>query len=475
MRGITVDGPLDAEPALRGQRLLFGDLPVTLGPVDARGRPKAAPQVVSEDAQGDGARGLRRFATAAFRRPVPAEQVAPYLALFSGELAQGADFRQAMLAAASAILCAPDFLFLREPAPGPGERLDDYAVAARLSYLLTRGPPDEELLQAAAAGGLRTPTGLRAQTGRLLDGPDFARFVTDFTDGWLDLRDLEATTPDKKLYPEFDDELRDGMAQETRAFVAQLFARNRPPAELVRSDYAMLNERLAHHYGVPGVDGPQIRRVALPPGSHRGGLLTQGAVLKVSANGTATSPVIRGVYVMERLLGFQPPPPPPGVAGLEPDTRGATTVREQLAKHRTLETCNGCHRVIDPPGFALESFDVTGGWRERVRTLDQGERVKADRDGRRVQYKLGPPVDASGELPGGGAFAGFEQFRDLLLGQQQRITANLAARLLMFGTGREMGFSDRAVIARLVKELGPAGGVRDLLDLVVQSEIFLSK
>jgi hypothetical protein len=475
VRGITVDGPLDAEPALRGQRLLFGDLAVKLGPVDARGRPKAAPQILSKDAQGDGERGLRRFATAAFRRPLSAEQVAPYVALFSGELAKGADFRQAMLTAASAILCAPDFLFLSEPAQGPGNRLDGYAVAARLSYLLTRGPPDEELLQAAAAGALRTPAGLRAQTGRLLESPDFARFVTDFTDGWLDLRDLEATTPDKKLYPEFDDELREGMGQETRAFVAQLFARNRPPAELVRSDYAMLNERLARHYGVPGVDGPPIRQVALPPGSHRGGLLTQGAVLKVSANGTATSPVIRGVYVMERLLGFQPPPPPPGVAGLEPDTRGATTVREQLAKHRTLETCNGCHRVIDPPGFALESFDVTGGWRERVRSLDQGERVKADRDGRRVQYKLGAAVDASGELPGGGAFAGFEQFRDLLLGQQQRITANLAARLLMFGTGREMGFSDRAVIARLVKELGPTGGVRDLLDLVVQSDIFLSK
>ncbi len=237
----------------------------------------------------------------------------------------------------------------------------------------------------------------------------------------------------------------------------------------------MLNARLARHYGIPGVSGSQIRAVTLPTGSHRGGLLTQGSVLKVSANGTSTSPVIRGVYVMERLLGFQPPPPPPGVAGLEPDTRGATTVREQLAKHRHLESCNGCHRVLDPPGFALEAYDVIGGWRERVRSLDQGERIKADRDGRRVGYKLGPLVDASGDFEAAGHFRDFEEFRALLARQQERITASLAGRLLSFGTGRDLGFSDREAIARMVQALGPAGGTRALLLLVVQSEPFLSK
>jgi hypothetical protein len=215
--------------------------------------------------------------------------------------------------------------------------------------------------------------------------------------------------------------------------------------------------------------------VKLLADSHRGGLLTQGAVLKVSANGISTSPVIRGVYVMERILGFQPPPPPPGVAGLEPDTRGATTIKEQLDKHRTLETCNGCHKVIDPPGFALESFDVIGGWRDRVRSLDKGDRIKADRFGQRVGYKLGPAVDAGGEIVGSGAFKDFEEFRTQLEKQQDRVTTNLITRLLTFGTGREMGFSDRAVIARIVKQLGPKGGVRDLLHLAVQSEIFLSK
>jgi len=474
VRGISVDGPIDAAPALRGQRLLFGDLAVKLPPMTPKGRTGVA-QVISADAKSDGAKQVRAFAAAAFRRPVGETQAAPYVALFSDELGKGADFRQAMLTAGSAILCAPDFLFLLERPQSKDGRLDDHAIAARLSYLLWRSAPDDELLRAAGAGELHTPSGLRAQTERLLKSPKLERFLSDFTDGWLNLRDLAATTPDRKLYPEYDHELRFAMGQETRAFIAELITRNLPPGNLIRSDFAMLNERLAKQYDIPDVDGTQIRAVKLPPDSHRGGLLTQGAVLKVSANGTSTSPIIRGVYVMERILGFQPPPPPPGIVGLEPDTRGATSIKDQLDKHRTMESCNGCHKIIDPPGFALESFDVIGAWRDHVRSLDKGEKIKADRFGQRVSYKVGPAVDASGELVGAGAFKDFEEFRTLLQSQQDRVTANLAARLLAFGTGREMGFSDRAAITRIIKQLGPKGGVRDLLHLVVQSEIFLSK
>ncbi|MBA3697678.1 MAG: DUF1592 domain-containing protein [Planctomycetes bacterium] len=473
--GITVDGPIDASAAFRGQRLLFGDLPVKLPPPATRGRPAGTPTVTSNNSKGDGARQLKVFAAAAFRRPASDAQVSPYVALLTDELTKGADFREAMMTAASAILCAPEFLFLIEQPQAKTQRLDDHAIASRLSYLFTRSTPDDELLRAASAGELRTPSGMRAQTERLLKGPRLERFLSDFTDGWLNLRDIAATNPDRKLYPEYDDQLRFAMVQETRAFIAELIARNLPATNLVRSDFAMLNERLAKQYDVPGVEGTAIRAVKLPAGSQRGGLLTQGAVLKVSANGTATSPIIRGVYVMERVLGFHPPPPPPGIAGLEPDTRGAVTIKDQLSKHRELESCNGCHQIIDPPGFALESFDVIGGWRERVRSLDQGERLKADRFGQRVGYKLGPAVDASGEIVGAGAFKDFEEFRGLLAKQQDRITANLVARVLAFGTGREMGFSDRAVITRLVKQAGPTAGVRDLLHLAVQSDIFLSK
>jgi hypothetical protein len=472
---ITIEGPLLEQWPSRGQRLLFGDVPLKDAPAP-KGKGKAPPpEPISLAPERDGARLLLGFATAAFRRPVLDAQVAPYVSLFRDELAKKATFQQAMQTAAGAILCAPDFLYLIEHTRAPGTLLDDYDLASRLAYFLTRTMPDDDLLHAAADGRLRTPAGLTAQTERLLNSPAAKRFITDFTDGWLNLREITATTPDQKLYPEFDDQLQFAMVDETRSFVNELITRDLPCSNLVFSDFAMLNERLARQYGIPGVTGTAIRLVKLPVDSHRGGLLTQASILKVSANGTSTSPVIRGVYVMDRLLGFQPPPPPPGVAGLEPDTRGATTVREQLSKHRHLESCNGCHRIIDPPGFALERFDVIGGWRDRVRSLDQGERVKADRDGHRVGYKLGPAVDASGDLVGVGPFHDFEEFRTLLLGQQERITANLAARLLSFGTGRDLGFSDRAVIAALVKQLGPGGGVRALIHLVVHSDAFLSK
>jgi hypothetical protein len=474
VKGITVDGPIDAPAVLRGQRLLYGDAVVKLPPMTPKGR-TGTTTVTSADPKGDAAKQLKAFASAAFRRPASDAQVAPYVALFNDQMGKGSDFRQAMITAGSAILCAPEFLFFIEQPQPKTNRLDDYAIAARLSYLFTRSAPDDELLRAAVAGELHTPAGLRTQTERLLKSPRLERFIANFTDGWLNLRDIAATSPDKKLYPEYDDSLRYAMLQETRAFIAELIAKNLSPTNLVRSDFAMLNERLAKQYDIPGVEGTQIRAVKLPDDSHRGGLLTQGAVLKVSANGTTTSPIIRGVYVMERILGFQPPPPPPGVAGLEPDTRGAASIKDQLDKHRTLEACNGCHKVIDPPGFALESFDVIGGWRDRVRSLDQGDRIKADRFGQRVGYKLGPAVDPSGEIVGAGAFKDFEEFRGLLEKQQDRITANLVARFLAFGTGREMGFSDRAVIARLVKQAGPNAGVRDLLHQAIQSEIFLSK
>jgi hypothetical protein len=472
---ITIEGPVLEQWPARGQRLLYGDLTLK-DPPPAKGKAKTPPaEPISTAPDQDGARLLRGFASAAFRRPVTESQVAPYIALLHDELGKQAGFQQALEAAASAILCAPDFLYLVERTRAPGTLLDDYSLAARLSYFLTRSMPDDALLAAAADGTLHAPAVLKAQAERLLAGAGAQRFIADFTDGWLNLRDIGATTPDQKLYPEFDDELQFAMVQETRAFITELVTRDLPPSNLVASDFAMLNERLARHYGIPGVSGSRIRAVTLPPGSHRGGLLTQGSVLKVSANGTSTSPVIRGVYVMERLLGFQPPPPPPGVAGLEPDTRGATTVREQLAKHRHLESCNGCHRVLDPPGFALEGYDVIGGWRDRVRSLDQGERVKADRDGRRVGYKLGPAVDASGDFETAGHFRDFEEFRTLLAHQQARITASLAERLLSFGTGRDLGFSDREAIGQIVQALGPTGGTRDLVLLVVQSEPFLSK
>jgi len=474
---VAVEGPLFETWPLAGQRLLFGDLPIEQ-PIKNKGAKTAAlPVVVSKDPLSDGVKQIRLLARAAFRRPITDSQVAPYVALFNNELKAGSSFQESMHTAASAILCSPDFLFLKEGTAKPGPQpLDDYAIASRLSYFLIRTMPDAELLQEAAAGRLHNSTVLRAQTDRLLNHPNHQRFIADFIDGWLDLRSINFTTPDALLYPEFDDQLRDSMVMETRGFIDELIVSNLPLSHLVKSDFALLNDRLAAHYGIAGVVGSQMQKIILPPNSQRGGLLTQASVLKVSANGTNTSPVIRGVYMMERILGFKASPPPAGIASVEPDIRGATTIREQLQKHRTLESCNGCHRILDPPGFALESYDVTGGFRDHYRSLGAVETANKGMNRHKIRYKIGPPVDASGEYVGAGSFKSFSEFQSLLLNDQDRITANVAERLLTFASGREMGFSDRSTIAAMVQHLKKQkGGMRDLVFEVVQSDIFLNK
>ena len=266
------------------------------------------------------------------------------------------------------------------------------------------------------------------------------------------------------------------MLAETRLFMRELISQNLPVRNIVKSEFAMLNNRLAQHYGIPNVEGPQLRRVTLQPDSVRGGLLSQASCLKVSANGTNTSPVVRGVWVMQRISGQNPPSPPPGISGVEPDIRGAKTLRELLDKHRNSDNCRSCHQMIDPPGFALESFNPIGGWRERFRSLGEGERLNLEVQGRRVRYRIGPAVDATGQLPDGRSFDGFRAFRDLLAKDQDALARALATKLLTFATGREMGFSDRDLIEQIVRESRAKGhGVQTLIELVATSEIFLQK
>lgn len=474
---VELQGPLVDEFPSRGHRLVFDGLTrreiPPRNPADRRRRwYKPRFEILSKNERADASRSLQRVAAAAFRRPVGEDDVAGYVKLFQEERAGGATFEDSLRTAVIAVFCSPRFLYLYEkPA-----RLDDHALAARLSYFLARTAPDTTLRKLADAGQLADGDVLRAQTERLLKDARFERMLVDFSDNWLDLREMDATMPDRSLFPEFDSYLRWSMPRETRAYLRELIESNRPVTNLVKSDFAMLNSRLAAHYELPPVSGSTLRKVKLPSGSVRGGLLTQASILKVTANGTNSSPVKRGAWIMERILGETPQPPPPGIPGVEPDIRGATTLRQLLDKHRNVASCRACHQKIDPPGFALESFNPIGGFRERYRSLGKGDRVPTTVDGRRVRYRLGPPVDSSGRHPDKRTFDGFPQFRDQLAADQELLARTLTKKLLTFATGRELGFSDRVEIERIVKaSAAKKHGVRELIHLVVQSEIFRRK
>ena len=475
---VEIEGPIVKEFPSRGHRFVFDGINrkevMPRNPNDRKKR-YYRPNFVVEttDASGDATKVLQRVATKAFRRPVTTEKLAPYVKLFEAETANGSTFEEALRTSVAAVFCSPDFLYFQEK---PG-RLDDHALATRLSYFLTRTLPDEQLLAVAEAGKLTGDVAsLQQETDRILKHAKSEQFVKDFTDAWLDLRSIDFTNPDRKLYPEFDEFLKFSMLAETRKFFRQLLKEDLSIANFIDSDFAMLNSRLAEHYDVPNVSNPDIQKVSLPKDSLRGGIMAHASILKVSANGTTTSPVLRGVWALERIFGITPPPPPPSVPGVEPDIRGAETIRELLDKHRSMTSCQGCHLLIDPPGFALESFNPIGGYRERFRSIGKGEKVDKEVNGRRVSYRTGPPVDASGQLTDGRQFKDFNEFKQLLLHSKDQVAKCVTKKLLTFATGREMGFSDRPEIDHIVKQLGENGdGLRTLIHLIVQSEIFKTK
>jgi len=467
-RWLEVEGPIsDAWPG-QGHRLMFGDLPIKTGA-------KAEAEITTKDAHADAKRLLRAFLRQAYRRPLREEDVQPFLKLSQTALASGSGFSEAMITTYSAVLCSPAFVTLEERA-GP---LDDHALGARLSYFLWNSAPDATLRSLAERGALRKPAVLRAQVGRMLADARSRRFVEAFLDYWLDLRKVNNTSPDAALYADYylDDFLVESAADETRAFFAELLRGDLPARNLVASDFVMVNERLAAHYGLPAAPGVGIRRVTLPQDSPRGGLLTQASVLKVTANGTTTSPVLRGVWIMERILGKPAPPPPAAVPAVEPDTRGAVTIREQLDKHRTQQSCNVCHAKIDPPGFALESFDVLGGWRERYRALGEGEKAPGiSKAGHFFEFRYAQPVDASGVLPDGRRFEGVREFKRFLLQDERQVARNLAGQLVTYATGAPVRFGDRPKVEAILDRAAATGyGVTSLIHSIVESELFQNK
>jgi hypothetical protein len=469
MRWIDVKGPLAPQWPSAPYAVLFDDLPVK--PVKGGVLPYV---VVPKDPSADAERLLRRFVRQAYRRPVSAAEEIRFLPVIQGALGSGSGFAEAMFAGYTAVLCSPSYLYLRE-APGP---LDDHAVAARLAYFLWNSPPDAELRSLADAGKLRDPKVLRAQTDRLLADPRSERFITSFADYWLDLRKAGANDPDSLLYPDYylDDHLLESARDESHLTFGELVRANRPVREVVAADYVFVNERLATLYQLPSVVGARLRKVALPADSVRGGFMTQAAVLKVTANGTTTSPVIRGAWVMERILGRKPPPPPPSVPAVEPDTRGAVTIRQQLEKHRTLESCSSCHTKIDPPGFALESFDVMGGFRERYRALDgKTAEVGIGKNGQQFAFHNALAVEAFGDLDGK-AFKDIREFKQIVAGDERQLARNLVGLFAVYATGSPVGFADRPKVeAILDRAKGGRYGVRELVHGLVSSELFLNK
>jgi hypothetical protein len=457
---ISIEGPIEEWTASR--RRLLGDIKPAQGTL--------------EDIRSILLRTLPR----AFRRPVADADIAPYAALAQQALDQDKAFEKALRLGLKAMLCSPEFLYLEERLDSSARRpttIDDFALASRLSYFLWSSMPDEELLSLAERGELRRPEVLRVQVDRMLADSKSQRFVENFTGQWLRVRDIDFTVPDRALYPEYNELLRGAMIDETRAFFRELLDHDLSVQNFIDSDFLMINQPLAEFYGIGDVKGLEMRRVDRPQGSVRGGVLTQASILKVSADGTRTSPVLRGVWILNHLFGTPAPPPPPSVSAVEPDIRGATTIREQLAKHRAHHNCNRCHRKIDPPGFALESFDVLGAQREWYRTRGQGGKyIKRKRhpfSDANVVYRQGPAVDPSGTMPDGRKFADIREYKRLLLEDESAMAHSLTRLLLSYALGRKLGFSDRPEVERLVASVKASdNGLRSIVHEVVQSKTF---
>ncbi len=377
----------------------------------------------------------------AYRRPVSDADLAGPLAFYRKGRA-AADFDTGIEKALTAVLASPEFLFRTEldpdhAAPGGVYRIDAFELASRLSFFLWSSIPDDELLDAAARGELSRPDGLEKQFRRMLADPRSSNLAVNFAGQWLHLRSLESFSPNARLFPDFDDNLRQAFRKETELFVESILRENRSALDLIRADYTFLNERLAKHYGIPGVYGTRFRRVALEKNSKRGGLLRHGSILTVTSYPTRTSPVIRGTWILQNIFGAPPPAPPPNVPALDNSVSAALPMRERLRAHRDNPACASCHKTIDPVGFAMENFDALGRWRD---------------------YEDGAPVDVSGGLPGTGASdKGVAGLEDSLLARPELFAGTLVEKLLTFALGRGIEYYDAPAIRKILRQAEPSG------------------
>lgn len=418
-------------------------------------------ELISSEPKSDAKKLMAQFARRAFRRSVSEDELASYVAMVHETLDEGAPLLDALRGGYRALLCSPRFLYFHEK---PG-RLDGYALASRLSYFLWSTMPDHELLQVAASGKLAQPWMIRKQVERMLADERGQRFVRDLAHQWLDLNLIDFTEPDRRLYRGFDIVVQQSMLDETHTYLQTMLEEDLSVGHLIDSDFTFLNSRLARFYRIDGVKGDDVRRVALRPEHHRGGVLTQGAILKVTANGTTTSPVIRGLWVSERLLGVPIPAPPQNVPAIEPDIRGAKSIRDMLEKHRSVQSCANCHLKIDPPGYALENFNPAGQWRASYLPY---WKVK---DKKKV-----PLIDASYDLPDGRHFEDLRAFKKLILADERVLAENVAEKLITYGTGAPVSYTDRKAVDEVVEAASESGyGFQSLVTAVAMNRVFTNK
>jgi hypothetical protein len=399
----------------------------------------AAGQQRNRDADACARTILGTLARRAYRRPVVAADIEPLMEFYREGSASGS-FDEGIDQALQRLLISPEFLLRVEadPAGVPANtpyRISDVELASRLSFFLWSSIPDDELLRLAEQRQLRNPAVLERQVRRMISDERFDSFVEQFAGQWLFLRNLAASIPVQQNFPDFDDTLRESFRTETEMFVDSIIREDRSALDLLRADYTFLNERLARHYGVPNVKGNRFRRVTLPADSHRGGLLGQGSILTVTSYPDRTSPVVRGKWILENLLGTPPPPPIPGVPPLKPPSFAdkVLTMRERVAAHRNSPVCASCHSMMDPLGFALEHFDGVG----KYRALDES----------------GAPIDASGALPDGTKFDGVDGLRDALL-SSDRFVATLTEKMLTYALGRGLEYYDVPAVRVIVRDAG---------------------
>jgi hypothetical protein len=410
---------------------------------------------------------LTKFMTRAYRRPVRADEVDAKLALFEKLRAEKPTFVEAIKVPLAAVLASPHFLYLVEPEAAQPRKLNGYELATRLSYFLWSSMPDDELFRLAASGELLKPAVLGQQATRMIADPKSEAFVKNFAGQWLGLRKVGANPPAKNLYPEYDRHLEISIVRETEGFFAEILRRDLDTRNFLKSDFVTINERLARFYGIPGVKGDAIRRVSAPPKAHRGGIITQASIQSITSNGTRTSPVVRGTWILKTLLGSDPGLPVANVGEIASKVPGIdkATVRQRLAIHREEASCARCHDKIDPLGLAMENYDACGEWRDQEGHGYQGRIEKND-----------PVIDASAKMPDGTEFKGVEGLQAQLLKKEDLFLNALASQLYTYGLGRELGFSDRPTVRTSVEAMKRNKYMlRALLLTIVQSELFTTK